>query len=83
MRSTGLVYPCGCTRKEIADSLLHAHARNTTLAYPGTCRAGLNGKPARGGSIDATGAAVAGGLVFVNKLTWLSGKLTFLNYFVK
>jgi glutamyl-Q tRNA(Asp) synthetase len=26
---------------------LHAHARNTTLAYPGTCRAGLNGKPAR------------------------------------
>jgi glutamyl-Q tRNA(Asp) synthetase len=47
LKSTGLVYPCGCTRKEIADSLLHAHARNTTLAYPGTCRAGLNGKPAR------------------------------------
>ena len=47
LKSTGLIYPCGCTRKEIADSLLHAHARNTTLAYPGTCRAGLNGKPAR------------------------------------
>ncbi|MFT4068735.1 tRNA glutamyl-Q(34) synthetase GluQRS [Paraburkholderia sp.] len=47
LKSTGLVYPCGCTRREIADSLLHAHARNTTLAYPGTCRAGLNGKPAR------------------------------------
>ena len=26
----------------------------------------VNGKPGRGGSIDATGAAVAGGLVFVN-----------------
>jgi polyvinyl alcohol dehydrogenase (cytochrome) len=26
----------------------------------------VNGQPARGGSIDATGAAVAGGLVFVN-----------------
>ena len=26
----------------------------------------VNGKPARGGSIDATGAAVAGGVVFVN-----------------
>ena len=26
----------------------------------------VNGKPARGGSIDATGAAVAGGLVFLN-----------------
>jgi glutamyl-Q tRNA(Asp) synthetase len=47
LRSAGLIYPCGCTRKEIADSLLHAHARNTTLAYPGTCRHGLNGKPAR------------------------------------
>ncbi|WP_233862727.1 tRNA glutamyl-Q(34) synthetase GluQRS [Paraburkholderia adhaesiva] len=41
------VYPCGCTRKEIADSQLHAHQRNTTLIYPGTCRNGLHGKHAR------------------------------------
>jgi len=47
LKSARRVYPCGCTRKEIADSLLRAHARNTTLAYPGTCRAGLHGKPAR------------------------------------
>ncbi|CAE6701624.1 tRNA glutamyl-Q(34) synthetase GluQRS [Paraburkholderia haematera] len=47
LKAAGLLYPCGCTRKEIADSLLHAHARNTTLAYPGTCRSGLHGKPAR------------------------------------
>ncbi|MEW6345186.1 MAG: tRNA glutamyl-Q(34) synthetase GluQRS [Pseudomonadota bacterium] len=47
LRGAGLVYPCGCTRKEISDSLLNAHARNTTLAYPGTCRDGLHGKPAR------------------------------------
>lgn len=47
LRSAGLVYPCGCTRKEISDSLLNAHTRNTTLAYPGTCRTGLHGKPAR------------------------------------
>lgn len=48
LQATGLVYPCGCTRKEIADSLLNAsHARNTTLAYRGTCRDGLHGKPAR------------------------------------
>lgn len=45
--TAGLLYPCGCTRREIADSLLHAHARHTTLAYPGTCRDGLRGKPAR------------------------------------
>ncbi|MFM0335770.1 tRNA glutamyl-Q(34) synthetase GluQRS [Paraburkholderia fungorum] len=47
LKADGLVYPCGCTRKEIADSLLNTHARNTTLAYPGTCRGGLHGKPAR------------------------------------
>jgi glutamyl-Q tRNA(Asp) synthetase len=47
LRGAGLVYPCGCTRKEISDSLLNARARNTTLAYPGTCRNGLHGKPAR------------------------------------
>jgi polyvinyl alcohol dehydrogenase (cytochrome) len=34
---------------------------NTARAFPT-----VNGKPGRGGSIDATGAAVAGGLVFVN-----------------
>ena len=47
LKADGHVYPCGCTRKEIADSQLHAHQRNTTLIYPGTCRAGLHGKPAR------------------------------------
>jgi glutamyl-Q tRNA(Asp) synthetase len=43
----GLVYPCGCTRKEIADSLTHLRERHQTLAYPGTCRDGLHGKPPR------------------------------------
>ena len=41
------VYPCGCTRREIADSLTHLRERHHTLAYPGTCRNGLHGKPAR------------------------------------
>lgn len=47
---TRLLYPCGCTRKDIAEALAHqqqAHARNTTLAYPGTCRDGLQGGVAR------------------------------------
>ncbi|MFM0057751.1 tRNA glutamyl-Q(34) synthetase GluQRS [Paraburkholderia phytofirmans] len=47
LKANGMIYPCGCTRKEIADSLLNARTRNTTLAYPGTCRDGLHGKPAR------------------------------------
>jgi len=51
--TAGFVFPCGCTRREIADSLAignthHTHhARHTTLAYPGTCRDGLHGKQAR------------------------------------
>jgi glutamyl-Q tRNA(Asp) synthetase len=40
----GFVFPCGCTRREIADSRAHSHARHATLAYPGTCRDGLHGK---------------------------------------
>ncbi len=47
LEQAGYIYPCGCTRKEIADSLANAHARHTTLAYPGTCRHGLNGRAPR------------------------------------
>jgi len=40
----GLAYPCGCTRREIADSQRHLGAalqRHGELPYPGTCRGGL------------------------------------------
>jgi glutamyl-Q tRNA(Asp) synthetase len=44
-----LVYPCGCSRKEIADSQLSLSGRQAqALIYPGTCRHGLApGKSAR------------------------------------
>lgn len=50
LSGAGWTYPCGCTRKEIADA--HARhgrvrARNAELVYPGTCRDGLHGRPAR------------------------------------
>ena len=36
------VYPCGCSRKEIADSQLRlGQPGNPNLVYPGTCRNGL------------------------------------------
>jgi glutamyl-Q tRNA(Asp) synthetase len=45
--SAGRTYPCGCTRKEIADSRLGIAADGAAI-YPGTCRKGLGvGKVAR------------------------------------
>lgn len=38
LQSVGAVYPCCCTRKEIADSALHGIEG---FVYPGTCRNGL------------------------------------------
>jgi glutamyl-Q tRNA(Asp) synthetase len=37
-----LVYPCGCSRREIADSQLNHNGQQTqALIYPGICRDGL------------------------------------------
>ncbi len=38
LRAIGAVYPCACTRKEIADSALHGIEGQI---YPGTCRNGI------------------------------------------
>lgn len=38
LEGLGVAYPCACTRKEIADSVL---GRDGAAVYPGTCRAGL------------------------------------------
>lgn len=40
LRSSGMLYPCACTRKEIADSALRGLEGPI---YPGTCRAGQQG----------------------------------------
>ncbi len=42
LRATGLIYPCHCSRKEIAAALSAPHAGDDEPIYPGTCRpAGL------------------------------------------
>lgn len=46
----GLAYPCACTRRDIEAALAaqgHEHRRHEERVYPGTCRDGLHGKPAR------------------------------------
>jgi glutamyl-Q tRNA(Asp) synthetase len=47
---TGLAYPCACSRSDIEAAMAalgRAHVRHAGLVYPGTCRNGLNGRPAR------------------------------------
>jgi len=50
LRAAGWAYDCGCSRRDI-DAALAARdtprARHAQAVYPGTCRDGLHGKPAR------------------------------------
>ena len=39
MRTSGALYPCGCTRREIEEAV--EPGRGGAAVYPGTCRAGL------------------------------------------
>jgi glutamyl-Q tRNA(Asp) synthetase len=46
----GWAYPCGCSRRDIDAALAAAgtpHVPDAERIYPGTCRDGLHGKPAR------------------------------------
>ncbi len=50
LRQGGLAYACACTRRDIDDRLAAlglAAVAGTERIYPGTCRSGLAGKPAR------------------------------------
>jgi len=50
LTDAGWVYPCGCTRSDIEGALRQRgtpRPRHAELVYPGTCRDGLHGKPAR------------------------------------
>ncbi len=41
LQQAGVIYPCGCSRKEIALASSAPHPDDDTLPYPGTCRAGM------------------------------------------
>jgi len=62
----GWAYPCGCSRKEIETVLDTAQGRSLgrhqAAVYPGTCRNGLNGKPARAWRLNVQAVQMALGL---------------------
>ncbi len=51
LRESGHLYPCACSRKEIADSAMHGLEGPI---YPGTCRNGLHGREARAWRLRTT-----------------------------
>ena len=60
--AAGLVYPCVCTRREIADSIARlgqARNRHAELVYPGTCRGGIpEGRAPRAWRLKVGGAVI-------------------------
>ena len=58
----GLAYPCGCSRKDIEATQTQATERHKAQVYPGTCREGLNGKPARAWRLNVQAVRALRGL---------------------
>jgi glutamyl-Q tRNA(Asp) synthetase len=56
----GWAYPCGCSRKDIESA--QTVARHSAAIYPGTCRHGLNGLPARAWRLNVQAVQAALGL---------------------
>jgi glutamyl-Q tRNA(Asp) synthetase len=55
--AAGWAYPCACTRRDLASAAAMRGARRSRhgeLVYPGTCRRGLRGRPARAARVLAT-----------------------------
>lgn len=55
--AAGWAYPCACSRKDIAAAIAARggqRERHGELVYPGTCRHGLDGRPARAWRLRST-----------------------------
>lgn len=61
LKAVGAVYPCGCTRQSIDAALAALGAtppRHGERVYPGTCRDGLHGRPARAWRLNTQSAGL-------------------------
>jgi glutamyl-Q tRNA(Asp) synthetase len=57
----GLAYPCACSRRDIEAELQRLgrpKPRHGELVYPGSCRQGLHGRPARAWRLLSTGEPI-------------------------
>ena len=52
----GLAFPCACSRRDLTET---AHAGRAGLIYPGTCRQGTGGRPAKAVRLRAADAVIA------------------------
>jgi glutamyl-tRNA synthetase len=59
LRLRGLIYPCKCSRKDVADASLAPH-ENEEPIYPGTCRPRLPRSLASTADVVAAAASAAG-----------------------
>jgi glutamyl-Q tRNA(Asp) synthetase len=75
---SGWAYPCGCSRKEIAQArtrLGMQRGRHDELVYPGTCRDGLHGKAARAWRALTTRRGAAPGAWEAIDIEWSDRRL--------
>ncbi len=63
----GLAYPCGCSRKDIEAAQTLPTARHKAQVYPGTCRHGLKGKPARAWRLNVAAVRQARGMADITR----------------
>lgn len=70
LRADGWAYDCGCTRRDIEAALVAAgtpRARHAQAIYPGTCRDGLHGKPARAVRLRTRHDGIGPGIRWVDR----------------
>jgi len=78
LQALGLAYPCGCSRKDIDTELARLgqrHERHGERVYPGTCRDGLHGKPARAWRFAAEKFESASAPALSGELRWTDRRL--------